>query len=370
VLRCEQLDDRIVPSTLRMATYNIEADINGVTTPRPALYQVLEGIGEQVVQGHNQALDVLTLQETTSNTTTVDPIVSALNSHYAGIATYARSPYQATQSGSNSSGNGPNAIVYSGTTLTLLESVGVGTPQGSTNGEYRQVARYKFQAVTNPTAAGQFYVYVAHSKAGTGSTNANLRNLEAQISRNDEATLPADARVLYTGDFNLDASTDASYQTLAAASSPSGVSQGAASDPLNRPGNWALNSAFQDIETESATNLRSRDDFLLVTQNVNTAAAGGLGYAPGTYHTFGVNGTTAINGTVNSGSNTSFNGNLVQNGPTLISGSTLLSDLTTASDHLPVVADFTIPDGPPRASRRSGRSRSAPHRWWRARLSA
>src|SRR5262249_4846371 len=158
---------------------------------------------EQVVQGHNQALDVLTLQETTSNTITVDPIVNALNSYYAGIATYARSTYQATQSGSNSFGNGPNAIVYNSTTLSLLESVGVGTPQGATNGEYRQVARYKFQSVANQTAAGQFYVYVTHSKAGTGSPNTTYRNEEAQIIRNDEATLAADARVLYTGDFNL-----------------------------------------------------------------------------------------------------------------------------------------------------------------------
>src|SRR5262249_43110334 len=141
---------------------------------------------------------------------------------------------------------------------------------------------------------------------------------------------------------NLDASTDAAYQTLAAANSPSGVNQGAGFDPLNRPGNWATNSAFKDILTESSTDLRYRDDFELVTQNINTAAAGGLGYIPGTYHTFGVNGTTAVFGTVNSGSNTSFNGTLVQDGPSFISGSTLLSDLTTASDHLPVVADYTI----------------------------
>jgi hypothetical protein len=344
-LGCEQLEDRLVPSTFRMATYNIEADINGVTTPRPGLYAVLEGIGEQQVQGHNQPLDLLTLQETTSNTTTVDPIVAALNSYYSGIATYARSPLQLTQSGGNTGGNGPNAIVYNSSTLNLLQSVGVGTPQGSGNGEYRQVGRFEFQPVGASGSSGIFYVYVSHFKAGTGSTNANLRNEEAQIIRNDEATLPATARVLYTGDLNLDASTDAAYQTLAAANSPSGVNQGAGFDPLNRPGNWALNSAFQDILTESSTDLRYRDDFQLGTQNVTAAAAGGLAYVTGTYHIFGVNGTTPVHGTVNSGANTSFNGNLVQDGPTFISGATLLSDLTTASDHLPVVADFTIPTG-------------------------
>jgi Endonuclease/Exonuclease/phosphatase family len=343
-LRCEALEDRTVPSTVRIVTYNIAADVNGFTTPRPGLYQVLEGIGEEQVQGHFQPLDVLALQETTSNSTTVAPIVTNLNSYYNGLAMYAQSPYQATQSGSNTVGNGPNALVYNTTTLNLLASVGVGTPQGSGNGEYRQVVRYKFQPVGATGSAGIFYLYDSHSKAGTGSTNANLRNEEAQIIRNDEAAnLPADARVLYVGDFNLDGSSDASYQTLAANTSPSGVAQGAGFDPLNRPGNWATNPAFQDILTESSTNLRFRDDLELVTQNVQSAAAGGLGYVSGSYHTFGVNGSTPEGGSVNNGSNTALNNNLVQDGGAFISASTLYSDLTTASDHLPVVADFTVP---------------------------
>jgi hypothetical protein len=328
--------------TARIVTYNIEADINGVTTPRPGLYEVLEGIGEEQVQGNYQPLDILALQETTSNATTVAPIVANLNSYYNGLASYAQSPYQATQSGGNSSGNGPNALVYNTGKLTLLASVGVGTPQGSANGEYRQVVRYQFQPVGASGSAGVFYLYTSHAKAGTGSTNANLRNLEAQIIRNDEATLPAGARVLYTGDFNVDGSSDASYQTMAAATSPGGVAQGAGFDPLNRPGNWATNPAFQDILSESATDLRFRDDLELVTQNVLNAAPGGLGYVAGSYHTFGVNGSTPVFGSVNSGSNTSLNNDLVQDGPTFIPASALYADLTTASDHLPVVADYTL----------------------------
>jgi hypothetical protein len=161
VLQCELLEDRSLPSVtqlssrlitppaghqettstgkIRIVTYNIEDDINGATTPLPGLYQVLEGIGEEQVQGNDQPLDILALQETTSNTTTVAPIVSALNAFYNGAAVYAQSSYQATQSGSNADGNGPNAVIYNTTTLSLLASVGVGTPKGSSNGEYRQV---------------------------------------------------------------------------------------------------------------------------------------------------------------------------------------------------------------------------------------
>ena len=70
---------------------------------------------------------------------------------------------------------------------------------------------------------------------------------------------------------------------------------------------------------------------------------GGLALVPGTYHVFGNNGTLPYKGTVNSGSNTALNNRLVTNGPVFISAAQLYLDLTTASDHLPVVADYTIP---------------------------
>ena len=45
---------------------------------------------------------------------------------------------------------------------------------------------------------------------------------------------------------------------------------------------------------------------------------------------------------MDSGSNTSLNSDLVQDGGTFISATTLYADLTTGSDHLPVVADYSI----------------------------
>src|ERR1035438_9677292 len=112
--------------TLRIVTYNIEDDINGATTPLPGLIAppsntnnvqaggVLEGIGEEVVGNDPaQPLDVLALQETTSNPLTVAPIVTGLNSFYGVAGMYASSSYQATQFGGSAntgSGNGPNAL--------------------------------------------------------------------------------------------------------------------------------------------------------------------------------------------------------------------------------------------------------------------
>ena len=314
-------------SYLRVATYNIEADISGFTSPRPGMSTVLKGIGDETVNGIQRPLDILTLQETTSNTATVDPIVTQLNSIY-GSGVYARSAFQATQFGSSSSGNGPNAIVYNTQTLQLIASVGVGTPLGSTNGEYRQVARYQFRPLGG-TSSNDFYVYVSHAKAGTSSSDFTDRNHEAQIIRTDEATLPANSRIIYSGDFNTTSSSDASYTTLTA----SGIGQ--AFDPLNSPGTWDNNSSFRGIMTESATDLRFRDDFELLTQNVLSDSSG-LMYLAGSYHTFGINGSTQVNGSVNSPSNTALAGLGASE------QASVLSALTTASDHLPVVADYSI----------------------------
>ncbi len=137
--------------TVRVVSYNIEADINGDTTPLPGLDTVLEAIGQEKYVGDNvvQPLDILGLEETTSNAITVAPIVTDLNSFY-GAGTYAASTVQGTQSGGATSGNGPNAIIYNTKTLQLIASVGVtGTPTSNSNPAgtriNRQVMRYEFE---------------------------------------------------------------------------------------------------------------------------------------------------------------------------------------------------------------------------------
>ncbi len=351
--------------TLRIVTYNIEADISGYTTPRPGLvtpsgggtYQqggVLEGIGEEIVGSDPaQPIDILALQETTSNTTTVGPITNALNTYYNTPGMYAYSTYQATQSGSASSGNGPNALVYNTTTVQLIASMPVDPPGGTSklggvpngSGELREVMRYEFApAGETPTPANEFYIYVSHYKSGTTSTDLNDRTGEAQIIRNDEVTnCPPNARVIYVGDYNVSTSTETSYQIMLAASAPDGVVQGQGIDPMNLSGatgiDWTINSLLNQ-KSESSTSLHYRDDFQVMTTNVYNGTPGGLAYVPGSYHVFGVNGTTSYETSVNSGSNTALTN--LQAGAT-ISAAQLLLDLTTASDHLPVVADYTIP---------------------------
>ena len=108
---------------------------------------------------------------------------------------------------------------------------------------------------------------------------------EAVIIRNDEAiNLPANARVIYMGDFNITTSGEASYQTILSNSAPNGVAQGQGFDPLNLSDNtnidWGVNTIDPTIlaaETESAADLRYRDDLQVMTSNVLFGVAGRAG---------------------------------------------------------------------------------------------
>ena len=117
-------------------------------------------------------------------------------------------------------------------------------------------------------------------------------------------------------------------------------------DPLNPARSLTTNFDGSTVPanlTDAVTYLEYRDDYQMVTTNIYYNTPGGLALVAGTYHPFGNNGTTAYLGSANSGANTSLNNRLVTNGPAFISAAQLLVDLTGASDHLPLVADYTIP---------------------------
>jgi PKD repeat protein len=375
--------------TLRIVCYNIEDDITNATfdinatTPLPGLIfpyaggsstngsvtngGVLEGIGEEILgDGVAQPIDILALEETTSNPATVAPIVAGLNAFYGlrnplQASMYAMSTYQATEGGGTpTNGNGPNALVYNTKTVQLLASVPVDPPGGigqlgSGSGEYREVMRYEFApAGQAATTATEFYIYVSHYKSTANGSQTNDeadREGEAVIIRNNEAaSLSANARVLYTGDYNIDTSSEASYQTILAPKSPGGITQGQGIDPLNTNAatniDWTANSLLNE-KTEEDFSLHYRLDFQVSTSNVFNAVAGGLALVPGTYHAFGNNGSVAYENSLDDGANTALNGDLAPGSP--ISAPQLYLDMIGASDHLPVVADYTIPVVQPKA---------------------
>jgi endonuclease/exonuclease/phosphatase family metal-dependent hydrolase len=354
--------------SLRVVTYNIAADTGGNTAPLPGLYEVLKGIGQQSIQGIVQPLDILALQETTSNSATVAPIVTDLNNYYNSVYTgpsvykpaYAMSTVQAGQLGGPANGNGPNALVYNTNTLQLVASGGVGTYTGANNGTYRQVMRYEFKP-KNSSIAENFYVYVTHAKATTSSRplieNETFRNNEMTMIRNDANALAVahpNPKILYVGDFNFlgselitDGTTSVSgYQTITAVNPPSLPAQTAGIDPLNtNPQNntldWERNSAHHAIMTVRSDDLSARFDFQFMTAPVYSGADPlGLKYVPQSYHVFGNNGTTGYLKSVADPGNTALDNLVSTNNSAPIPKSTVFNSLTTASDHLPVVADY------------------------------
>ncbi len=134
--------------------------------------------------------------------------------------------------------------------------------------------------------------------------------------------------IIYAGDWNINGSSEAAYQTLIAAGT------GQAFDPVNPAENWSGASTFKGIFTESATTLEYRDDLQLVSGPMQNEY--GMQLVPGTYTVLGNNGTTAFKHSVAAAGNTAL--------ADLPNQSAVLSALTTVTDHLPVVADYSFVD--------------------------
>ena len=331
--------------TIRIVSYNTQGDVStpAPTTVLPNLETVFEGIAQERYTGDKilKLPDILALQETTSNSTTVTPIVTALNSYFNHPNLYSSSSYQGTESNNDPTvGNGPNALIYNQTTLNLMASVGVGTPTGASDGEYRQVVRYEFQPIIDTgTSNGIFYVYDQHAKSlssGTQSVNQTYQQEEATIIRNDEATLPANSSVLYVGDWNVNASTDPSMNEMTSAGQGQAID---ALNPNNNPQNWQKSSSYLTVLSDSVATLDYRDDIEFMTGNILNGSSGSLTYIPSSLHVFANNGSTGVGANINSTANTALN-DLV--GP--LTPATVLAAMNKSigSDHLPVVSDYTV----------------------------
>jgi hypothetical protein len=325
-LRLMPLDDRIVPAGgyFRLAEYNIASS---TSSPASGLNTILQGIGDEHVNGVTQSIDLLALQEVQSQATTSQAVVNLMNGLYgAGI-------YQHGSLDGGTSGSGTQGIVYNHLTLQLLSETAVGTV--SSSGLARQVLRYKMHPV-GYDSSGDFYVYVSHYKADNTTTDEGRRLAEAMAIRADADALGQGAQILYVGDFNMYSSAETGYQRLFSAGN------GQAVDPINRPGAWHGNGNFLPVFTQAPAvsppngltggGLDDRFDFQLQSGELNDGF--GFEYIAGTYHTFGNNGSVALNGNINASSSTALSD--------LPNRTTILNLLTTVTDHLPVVADYHV----------------------------
>jgi hypothetical protein len=139
------------------------------------------------------------------------------------------------------------------------------------------------------------------------------------------------------GDWNVNASTDPSMVEMTSAG------QGEAYDPLN-PTNtsedWEENNTYRALMSETDTDLRYRDDIQFVTSNVLNDT-GTLNYVANSEHVFSNNGSVDEGGSVNSESNTALN-DIEGHGPLTPAEVYAAENPDSGSDHLPVVADYTV----------------------------
>jgi endonuclease/exonuclease/phosphatase family metal-dependent hydrolase len=309
---------------LRIVSYNTLTGENpGVQTARPTAATVLEAIGLQSVNGITKPIDVMLLQEQYTTEISTQSFVDVLNSIY-GAGTYARSTVNALTSHSERLGGAP-AMLYNTQTVSLIAEQRFGTVNGSN--QARSAMRYQLRPV-GYDATADFYAYSNHYKAGSTTDDKTRRNIEAVAVRNNANALGEGAHLIFAGDFNIQSSGEAMYQTLLAPGA------GQANDPLNAsetptglPVTWLDNSAYRSIHTQNpAGPMDDRFDFQLVSGEMLDGE--GMSIIPDSYRAFGNNGTHSLNGAITTGTGAS---------------AAVLTALRNNSDHLPVVADYQIP---------------------------
>lgn len=219
-------------------------------------------------------------------------------------------------------------VVYYDNEKFTLEA----THQIKTN--VRSINHYTFELKTNSKV--KLEVFVAHFKASRGFSNENERTFEAQQFIDYISKFPPETNILLAGDFNMYSSAETAYQTLL-----NGTNALDLIDPIDSPGNWNSNSSYANIHTQSTRvsnsefddygaggGLDDRFDIILMSDAIDTKR-NSIGYIDNSYKAWGNNGNC-------------FNNAISNNDCAGLYSSQLREALYRTSDHLPVVAEFSI----------------------------
>lgn len=200
----------------------------------------------------------------------------------------------------------------------------------------RPAHRWRLRPSIDSSGNNDLYIYAMHLAA----TDSGQRADQAAEVRNNANSLPAGSAVIYSGDFNINSTSEGAYQRFTESQV---INIGRAWDPLNpnyAPQTWSSNSAFALIHTQSpyldnpgAPNgavgggLDDRYDFVLINGPLNDGI--GQDYKAGSYRAFGNDGLH-YNKDIN-------------DSPVIPEGIAMANALLAASDHLPVYLDLTDP---------------------------
>jgi hypothetical protein len=308
---------------LRVATYNIvkmQGDPNAVRNVLAAMHADDRG-------GFAAPIGVIVFNEVTQSS--LSALQSAVNAAAPAGVTYARATY--TTSSSEDGSGGARAAFYR---TDLLSEVTSGFQDIST-GAGRNGDRWLFQLVGYSSAAARFYVYGAHLKASSGSSNEAIRLTGVQALRANADALGAGVRAVYAGDMNFYTSAEDGYQAFIAAGN------GAATDPLGSAdwtgsaNAWKHTQSPRDIVADGLVGGGMDDRFDFVLPTAQLADGEGISLIAGSCRAVGNDGAH-YNLAVNAGNNNYFASNVSRS-------NALADDLFAAADHIPVLVDFRVP---------------------------
>jgi len=307
---------------LRVMSWNV-ARLNGDAN---AMAGVFASAADDDRPGFAVAPHVVVLQEVRA--ADVGAIEAMLNAIDPAVV-YVRATY--TTSPSEDQAGGAQALFYREDTLVEMPSA----HRDLATGGGRNTDRWLLRLAGYSSPDARLYVYSSHLKAGNTSADAGQRLAGAQTVRADADALPAGTHVLYAGDWNVYSHNEGAYVHFLSAG------PGQAFDPLGS-GTWS-GSGHAIKHTQSPRSITAggligggmNDRFDFVVSTAAVQDGDGLSIIPGTVRAFGNDGQH-FNLAINAGNNFYFPGQLAR--------SNALADLLhDASDHIPVLADLTIP---------------------------
>jgi endonuclease/exonuclease/phosphatase family metal-dependent hydrolase len=290
--------------TLVIATYNL-LNYQSNDTSRNSYFRT-------VIAAVNP--DILAVQEMTSQTGMDNFLNNVMNA--AGVGTYA--------AGTFVDGNDTdNGVFYKASRISFVETIAHRTT-------LRDISEFVF---FSEAIADTLRVYSLHLKAGSGTAEQIHRAAEVDTLRSRSNFLPSGKYFIVLGDFNIYRSGESAYQKLI----EDGLNvAGKFVDALTLTGTWN-NSSYAPYHTQSprtrsfgggATGgLDDRFDMILYS-TAFTQSSPMLSYVPGSMTAFG-NDALHYNDSINRLPNNAVSDEVV-------------SALHYASDHLPVVAKFSL----------------------------
>ncbi len=230
-----------VSAQLRVATWNISNYGGGRAADlQNAIYASFEG--------RSMRPDVIVTQEFL-NVSARDAFLQILNSAPGSPGDWATVQFIDGPDTDSAFFYRTSKVVALGVTIV---SFGANDPQPP-----RNTYRYDFHPVGygGGNGSGTIAWYAVHMKAGSSSTDQARRQVEAQRIRDDflGTIVPRGWAGVVAGDFNIQSSNQAAYQTLAGAGA-------AFLDPIKTPGSWNNNSAFRFVHTQDPAGAGGMDD--------------------------------------------------------------------------------------------------------------